>query len=174
MHADDVIVGVRARSTPLFTRALEKVCALLMAFMAVLLFIQVVARYLMSSPPEWTEEMARIVFVYVTYIGAAVAIARQAHLKIDLLPNAFPPRLRLMLRIGGLLAAIAFLSVVLYQSSLMLGRLSHQPLTSLPLSKSWFFAAVPVGCGLMLLYEIVELGKQVRALLFTGAPPASP
>lgn len=174
MQADELIENVRLRPAPLFTRALEKVCALLMAVLVLLLFIQVAARYVMSSPPEWTEELARIVFAYVTYIGAAVAIARQAHLKINLLPASLPPRLRSMLRIAGLLAAIAFLAVVLYQSSLMLGRLSHQPLTSLPLSKSWFFAAVPVGCGLMLIYELVELGKHGRALLSSGAPPVAP
>jgi TRAP-type C4-dicarboxylate transport system permease small subunit len=146
------------------TRALEMVCGLLLAAMAVLLFIQVTARYLLNSPPEWTEELARIVFVYVTYIGAAVAIARQAHLKIDLLPMALPPKARSILRICWLVAAIAFLAVVLYQSEILVTRLSHQPLTALPLSKAWFFAAVPVGCALMLLYEIAELVGEVRLL----------
>jgi TRAP-type C4-dicarboxylate transport system permease small subunit len=146
------------------TRGLEIVGALLLALMAGLLFLQVAARYLLSSPPEWTEELARIVFVYLTYIGAAVAIARQAHLKIDLLPAALPPTLRSLLRIAWLLTAIAFLAVVIWQSHTLLGRLSHQPLTSLPVSKAVFFAAVPVGCALMLLYEIAELVGEVRLL----------
>jgi TRAP-type transport system small permease protein len=146
------------------TRGLEIVCGLLLAIMAALLFLQVVARYLLSSPPEWTEELARIVFVYITYIGAAVAIARQAHLKIELLPAALPPKLRSSLRIVWLLAAITFLAVVIWQSHTLLGRLSHQPLTSLPITKAVFFAAVPVGCALMLLYEIAELVGEVRLL----------
>jgi TRAP-type C4-dicarboxylate transport system permease small subunit len=150
--------------TPPVTRGLELLCAALMAVLVCLLFMQVAARYVLSDPPDWTEELARVVFAYVTFIGAAVAIARHAHLKIDLLPAAMPQNLRSALRIVWLVGAIVFLVVVLYQSFRLLGRLSHQPLTALPVSKAVFFAAVPVGCGLMLLYEAAELVGEVRSI----------
>jgi len=148
------------------TRLLEVVCAGLLASMVILLFIQVVSRYALHNPPDWTEELARTVFVYVTFVGGALAVARNAHLKIDtavkLLPDSVQPWLRLL----TILIAIVFLGFVLYYSSVMLPRLSFQPMTALPfLSKAWFFAAVPVGCALMLVYELQRLWVEVRGLI---------
>jgi TRAP-type C4-dicarboxylate transport system permease small subunit len=37
------------------TRGLEHLCALLVAAMVVLLFIQVVGRYVFDNPPDWTK-----------------------------------------------------------------------------------------------------------------------
>ncbi|MCY7307014.1 MAG: TRAP transporter small permease [Rhodoferax sp.] len=148
------------------TRLLEVVCAGLLACMVILLFIQVVSRYGLHNPPDWTEELARTVFVYLTFVGGALAVARNAHLKVDsavkLLPDNVQPWIRLLTN----LIAIVFLGYVLYYSSIMLPRLAFQPLTALPfLSKAWFFAAVPVGCSLMLLYELHRLMVEVRGLM---------
>ena len=148
------------------TRVLEVVCAALLAAMAILLFIQVFGRYALHNPPDWTEELARTVFVYVTFVGGALAVARNTHLKIDtavkLLPDTVQPWIRLVTN----LIAIVFLGYVLYYSSVMLPRLAFQPLTALPfLSKAWFFAAVPVGCSLMLLYELHRVWVEVRGLM---------
>ena len=72
------------------TRVLEYVCAALLAAMAILLIIQVFSRYALQNPPDWTEELARTVFVYATFVGGALAIARNAHLKIDSLVLLMP------------------------------------------------------------------------------------
>ena len=82
------------------TRLLEYVCAGLLASMVILLFIQVVSRYALRNPPDLTEELARTVFAYVTFVGGALAVAHNAHLKIDtavkLLPDSVQPWLRLL------------------------------------------------------------------------------
>lgn len=49
---------------------------ILMALMVGMTFIQVVARYVMRSPFTSTEEYTRMVLVWVTFIGAAVALRR--------------------------------------------------------------------------------------------------
>ena len=60
--------------------------------------------------------------------------------------------------------------MVIYYSLQMLPQLAFQPLTALPfLSKAWFFAAVPVGCALMLIYETVRLWEHVGELRGSSA-----
>src|SRR5436190_15518230 len=81
------------------TRGLEGLCALMLAAMVVLLFIQVVGRYVFENPPDWTEELARTVFIYLTFIGGAVAIVRNAHLRIESLHDRLSARARTMLDI---------------------------------------------------------------------------
>lgn len=147
------------------TRVLEYVCAALMAGMAILLSIQVVGRYALHSPPEWTEELARMVFLYATFVGGALVVARNAHLRIDTAVKLLPDSVQPWVRLATTTIAVAFLGYVLFYSSILLPRLAFQPLTAVPfLSKAWFFASVPVGCGLMLVYELHRLWVEVRSV----------
>jgi TRAP-type C4-dicarboxylate transport system permease small subunit len=146
------------------TRGLEALCALLVAAMVVLLFIQVVGRYGFENPPDWTEELARTVFIYLTFVGGALAIVRNAHLRIESFHSRLSPRSKTMLDILLAIVGVAFLAVTLYYSVGLLGRLSHQPMSSVPVSKAFMFAAVPVGCALMLVYELLRIRNYVRML----------
>ena len=156
---------------PAATRVLEGVCGLLMAAMVILLFVQVATRYLFQSPPEWTEELARAAFVYLTFIGAAVAVARRAHLKVEALTAVLPPAARVVLRIVSRLLAIFFSVVVAWQGALLVGQLSGQTLVTVPISKGLVFAAVPIGAALMLAYEVVRLRDELRSWSRRGEPP---
>jgi len=146
------------------TRGLEHLCALLVAAMVVLLFIQVVGRYGFENPPDWTEELARMVFIYLTFVGGALAIVRNAHLRIESFHDRLSPRAKTTLDIVLTLVGVIFLVVTLYYSMGLLGRLSHQPMSSVPISKAFMFAAVPVGCALMLVYELLRIRNYVRVL----------
>jgi TRAP-type C4-dicarboxylate transport system permease small subunit len=146
------------------TRGLEGLCALLLATMVVLLFIQVVGRYVFENPPDWTEELARAVFIYLTFIGGALAIVRNAHLRIESLHERLSPRAKMTLDTVLVLVGVIFLCATLYYSFGLLTRLAHQPMTSVPISKAFMFAAVPIGCALMLVYELLRVRNYVRAL----------
>ena len=146
------------------TRGLEHLCALLVAAMVVLLFIQVVGRYVFDNPPDWTEELARMVFIYLTFVGGSLAIVRNAHLRIESLHERLSPRPRTLLDIVLAFVGVIFLAATVYYSIGLLARLSHQPMTSVPISKAFMFAAVPVGCALMLVYELLRIRDLMRVL----------
>lgn len=156
--------GALGRKRSVGTRVLEYTCAFLVAILAVLLFVQVVGRYALHNPPEWTEELGRTVFAYCTFVGAALGIARNAHLRVDTLAKLLPASVQPWIRLLVSICAIVFLGVVLYYSQIMLPRLAFQQLSSVPLSKAWFFAAVPIGCSLMLIYELHLLWTEMRRL----------
>ncbi len=48
-----------------------------------LMLIQVLYRYFLELPLPWSEEMARYVFVIVTYLGASIAVANNGHIEIN-------------------------------------------------------------------------------------------
>jgi TRAP-type C4-dicarboxylate transport system permease small subunit len=161
MREDDPPV-LRARRSAWPTRVLEGACAILMAVMVALLFLQVTARYVFRDAPAWAEEFARGALIYLTFVGAAVAVARAAHLKVDALTAKLSPTARRAFAVVGHVVAILFLAIVVYQGVVLLGQLSNQPLVSVPISKGFFFAAVPIGAALMLVYEAVRLRDVLR------------
>jgi TRAP-type C4-dicarboxylate transport system permease small subunit len=147
------------------TRALEYLCAALMVLLAGLLLTQVIGRYALSDPPEWTEELARAVFVYVTFIAAAIAVVRKAHLKIDSVTSSLPRRAQAAVNTIGIAAALVFLGFVIYYGTGMLDKLYYQELSAVPISKAYVFAAVPIGCALIAIYECGRLFKELKALV---------
>lgn len=64
-------------------RALEFVLVALLAAMVVMVFGNVVLRYLFNSGIDVSEELSRYFFVWLTYIGAVVVMRENGHLGVD-------------------------------------------------------------------------------------------
>lgn len=49
--------------------------------------IQILCRYVLLIPTPWAEEIARYSFIWLSYMGAAVGIARQAHMEMNIMDS---------------------------------------------------------------------------------------
>src|ERR1700751_3399548 len=72
-------------------RVLESVIALCLAIMVVLVFGNVVLRYGFNSSITVSEEVSRWLFVWITFMGAVVALREHTHLGTDVLVSRLPP-----------------------------------------------------------------------------------
>ncbi|MCL3883118.1 TRAP transporter small permease [Marivita sp. GX14005] len=84
-----------------------------MGVMAVLVVTQVVFRYAFSSAIDWSEEVARLAFVWAMFLAIPHGIRRGIHVGIDALVVKFPLRLqeglfRATALLGALLMAVIF------------------------------------------------------------------
>ena len=84
------------RFLDLYCRALKIAVALCLAAMVVLVFSNVVLRYAFNSGIATSEELSRWLLVWLTFLGAVVALRQHAHLGVDTLVRALPPRGRLV------------------------------------------------------------------------------
>src|SRR6266542_4259240 len=64
--------------------AIEAVAAALMAAMCAIVFLGVFFRYVLGDPLSWTEEIARLCLVWITFLGTYLAYRRNLHISIDL------------------------------------------------------------------------------------------
>lgn len=71
-------------------RLLDGLMAVLLAVMVVLVFGNVVLRYVFNSGITVSEELSRWAFVWVTFLGAIVALRDRAHLGTDIVIRALP------------------------------------------------------------------------------------
>jgi TRAP-type transport system small permease protein len=81
-----------ARLLDLYCAALKVAIALCLAVMVVLVFGNVVLRYVFNSGIATSEELSRWLLVWLTFLGAIVALRQHAHLGVDTLVRALPPR----------------------------------------------------------------------------------
>jgi TRAP-type C4-dicarboxylate transport system permease small subunit len=81
------------------------------AMMVLLLFMQVVSRYVINYSFTWTEEAAIICFVLSIYTSATLAITRRQHLRIKILHSMVKPKTQKVLDIidNAVFAAVMLL-----------------------------------------------------------------
>lgn len=71
-------------------RAVEILIAFFLGIMIILVFMNVVFRYLFSKGFAWSEEIARLCFIYLVYLGSIVAMRDNQHLIIDSILSRVP------------------------------------------------------------------------------------
>ena len=134
----------------------EAITAFLIFGMVVLTLLQVITRYL-DAGFEWTEELARLDLIYLTFFGSIVAFQRRDHLRIETLVNSLRPGTRRAIRIAVDLASIAVLGVVVWQGLPLLPR--FWPLLSAALGwpTTVFYLPVVIGCFVMMIYHALDV-----------------
>lgn len=73
-----------------YTRVLDALSGLCLAVMVVLVFGNVVLRYTLNSGITVSEELSRWLFVWLTFMGAVVALREHGHLGTDALVSRLP------------------------------------------------------------------------------------
>jgi len=80
-----------ARVVDIFCRGVTALMAVALMVMVALVFGNVVLRYLFNSSITVSEELSRWLFVWITFMGAVVALREHAHLGTDVLVARLPP-----------------------------------------------------------------------------------
>ncbi|MEH2591221.1 TRAP-type C4-dicarboxylate transport system permease small subunit [Bradyrhizobium sp. AZCC 1721] len=105
-------MGTIERLIDLYCRLLKLAIAICLAAMVVLVFTNVVLRYLFNSGIATSEELSRWLLVWLTFLGAIVALRLHAHLGVDTLVRALPPR-------GKLICFVVSYLLMLYVDALL-------------------------------------------------------
>lgn len=136
-------------------------CAILLAIMLIVLFYQVIMRYIFKNSPAWSEELARYIFVWFIFIGASYAVKEQAHIKIDAALNLFPRKARRFVVVIGIVIWCVYCLIITYYSSIFTHDLfvAGQISTATKIKMWTIYLAVPVSHLLMtinLIYILIN------------------
>jgi TRAP-type C4-dicarboxylate transport system permease small subunit len=137
---------------------------LLLAIIVLLVFAAGVMRWF-GYPLVWSVDVAQLLFVWVSFLGADMALRKRAHIGIDYLVKRLPARSRAVLDLvlGGVVLGFLLTMVVMgYQLTTL--NLERQFGDS-GISYGFVTAAVPIGCLLLavtLLGQIVKTARRLR------------
>ncbi|MCC5780971.1 TRAP transporter small permease [Nitratireductor sp. B36] len=138
----------------MINRILEAICAALLLATVVIGFMAVIYRYVFDNALSWSFEALLGLLTYITFIGAYLALRKNAHLRVDLLASALPRPGRLILflcnqaligLIGLLMLRQGWRQTVLFQD---------QTTQVLEISNAYLYAAIPV-CGLLICIDAI-------------------
>ncbi|WP_308533838.1 TRAP transporter small permease [uncultured Peptoniphilus sp.] len=135
----------------------EVLLVFLLAFTTILTFTQVVMRYVFHNSLSWSEELARYIFLYLIWVGAAYAVKKEQHLRIEVILNKISKVNKNKFELFIYLIWLGF-SLFLFISSLKMtinifasGQLS--PAMRIPIG--YAYVSIPFGVGLM-CFRIIQ------------------
>lgn len=120
---------------------------------------QILFRDVLKISVPWTEEVARLAFIWMVCFGTVAVQARQEHIRMDFVLNKLPVPLRnIFIKIFSV-ASIMFLAVIAIGAINLLERSSNVPLSvSLPwLKASFLYIPLIITIPLMIFYLLTDI-----------------
>lgn len=143
-------------------RTLKYALTLLSVILTVSVFLQVLIRFVFKYPLPWTEEIARIAFVYCIFVGATIAVRENSHLQVDFLLVILPKRVARAAVFLGMLLVGVFLIFVTWQGVVLVLATGVQMSPVMQVPFKYLYLILPVSGALMLLYLVANMLALIR------------
>jgi TRAP-type C4-dicarboxylate transport system permease small subunit len=133
------------------------------AAMFVVVGINVFSRYVLNNSLGWADELARFVFIWISFLGAVIAYRDNEHVGLDLLVSRIPsPRIQAVLRLIGEIGIFLVLSCLLYYGWIVsMSATNVSPALYIPMKVVYMI--VPVCAAFMLLINLGQIAQHVQA-----------
>jgi C4-dicarboxylate transporter DctQ subunit len=128
-------------------------------------FYQVIARFILQSPADWSEAWTRSALIWTVMLGLVLAFRHGAMLSVEILRMWLAPGARRWLEHAVMVVVVGFLGFMAWVGGQMTYRVRFQTMPSLEISISWIYAAIPVGTALAILAVLacwVEAGRNTH------------
>jgi TRAP-type C4-dicarboxylate transport system permease small subunit len=138
----------------------------LLSFLAMIavVSIQVFARFALPRAPHWTEEAARIFFIYTISFGAGLAVKANAFVYVDTFINLLPTKIQIFLKMLIHLVISIFMGIIAFHSTTYINVGAIQSSPSLRIPMSYVFASTFIVAFFIGVYSLIELGKILNTL----------
>jgi len=148
--------------------AMAVACAMLVVASALGVF-QIVTRFVLEQPAEWTEVVIRFSLIWMVFLGIPMAFRQGAMVSVDVLYRWSPPKFRRVLDWVVCLAALLLIAVIFWWGWDYAQRGKVQSMIGLEnVSMFWAYLALPVGAVFSMLGIVGNLLDPQRLELETA------
>ncbi len=156
---------------------LKPTVALGMAALIAVITLQIVSRVFFTAV-GWTEEVARFLLIWLTFLGAALAWAQGRHIAVTLIVGLLPEAARRAMQMAALAVVGAFAVALVWLGLAYIEVSSFQRSPSLRLRMSHVYIVIPLAAALIAWFSLSDLirlalGQPPRAQ-GEAPPPATP
>jgi TRAP-type C4-dicarboxylate transport system permease small subunit len=128
----------------------------------VLVFGDVLLRYLFASSLGWSEELLRYLLVWMTFLGSYLAVKGNEHLGIQLFFRWLPARGQAPLAVAADLLVLAFFAAFVFLSVQYAAKFFSDPSPTLEIPMGLVYAIMPLAGVLILCQTILNMRQRSR------------
>ena len=140
------------------------VCVVTLLVMSVVIFWQVVCRYVLKSSLPWSEELSRYLLVWTSFIGGAYGVRLGAHIGVEAFTLLLPKKAQKALNIVVMIACLILCAVIckfgfeIVQTQLSKNQLS--PAMRIPMG--YMYAAIPIGMIFFIIRYLQDIIEAIK------------
>jgi TRAP-type C4-dicarboxylate transport system permease small subunit len=137
--------------------AMRAFVAALLMLMTIFIFYQIIMRYIFNNAPSWTEEAARYLFIWSSFIAAGMGVREHIHIGIDAVVNVLPPPMRRLTQYVVALIIFALGVFLTWYGWKVVGITYSQLSPAMGFPIGIVYSAAPCLGMLMVLFSILDL-----------------
>lgn len=136
----------------------------------VLVFIQVIMRYVFNASLSWSEELTRYIFIWQIWLGASIGLRDKKHIKVEVIQSILKPKMALVMDIVANLIWMAACIYFIYNGSQLVENLiqKHSVSTALRIPLWTVYAALPVSSFIIVIRQLMHLREDLYKLRYFG------
>lgn len=161
-HDNPIEPSMPARLAGMGRRLFFNLCGLTLIVFTGLVLYSVIMRYFFNAPPIWGEAVPKLLFVWLTFIGAAFAGMLGMNIRVTYLVDKMGPDTRRIVEIAMHVIVCGLLLLILWYSIPIIQLTSRGTMLSTGWSNALTYLALPIGAGLTLVHQIWRIVKLAR------------
>ncbi|MCM3716121.1 TRAP transporter small permease [Alkalihalobacillus oceani] len=150
-------VRIYIQSIDKLNKTMGYLLALMLLVMTVVIFAQIISRYLLGESLSWSEELARFIMVWGVFIGSAIATRYQSLIAVEILPQKLPERFAKWVKLLVYAIIIIFCYYLFSYGIDMVRQVILQKSPAMQISMAIPYSSVPIGTLLIFLNTVVVL-----------------
>lgn len=139
-----------------------------LAAMSIIIFVNVISRYIEGEALPWAEEVARHLMIWLTFLGAGPVLRYGGHLAVENLQDSLPRPLAMALRLIVALLLLCFFGFMIWYGLLYVSRTQYQTTAATQISFGYIYAAMPIGGLLLIAHFLLVVRDYVKDRRFAS------
>ncbi len=143
-------------------KLIEFIVASLLIFLSVLMILAVFYRYILNNSIYWSDEVSKILLVFLAFLGSTVAYKHSAHIGIDIITERLSKRLNSVLFILIKVSFLLFWALIFKESLKLMPLFMMQTTATLEIRYAYVFCIVPITSIIWLLHISNDLLRTMK------------
>lgn len=133
----------------------------ILLMMIVVISMHIFFRYMLNNPLAWTEEIARVLFIWLVFLGAALGLKDNSHPKVEYFFNKFPEKMKSLVTIFHAILIMFFSVSVVLSGVQMLSLTADEVMPGSDVSQLFYYAPVPASALLFIIIIVLALKHKI-------------
>lgn len=145
-------------------RVLDYLLFIILGVMSFTMALNVTCRFCFSFSIYWADELTQSLMLWLTFLGAAVAVREHLHYSFNYIEQIARGRWQKILAITNKSITLVGICILLFWSIEVTEGIASWIMPAMEFSRAWIYGACPVGCVFMLLYCIIDIMSDLKTL----------
>ncbi len=129
----------------------------LLVIMVIVIFMQVILRYIFNNPTSWSEEFSMLALVWFGYISVSMGFGRSYHIALEIFTDWLPTTIKRILAIISDISATVVGVMMVHYGFVLSKKVAIQVMPAMGFSKSWLYYSLVISGFILIMYALTHL-----------------